>query len=189
MKFHFSCISKRPEIFMDMCRHSFSGSVYIIFYHPKWNFISVKMTDTKFIPALSFKCTFALTQHPTGLHLFIPFQINYVHMKISCHFKILFRSKWPIWNPYRFEFHFDSVPVNTSKELTEHLRFSTEIKSHTGLSSFRLSCERTLKFVVKVWNGSMKKCNYGKTVIFFEKLQNPNYRTRHPQSTFPWLHD
>ena len=120
MKFHFSCISKRPEIFMDMCRHSFSGSVHIIFYHPKWNFISVKMTDTKFIPALSFKCTFALTQHPTGLRLFIPFQINYLHMKISCHFKILFRSKWPIWNPYRFEFHFDSVPVNTSKELTEH---------------------------------------------------------------------
>ena len=41
-------------------------------------------------------------------------------MKISCRFEISFRSKWPIWNPYRFEFHFASIHVSTSKELTVH---------------------------------------------------------------------
>ena len=60
MKFRFGCISKRPHILMDMCRHFISGSVYIICYYPKWNFISVKMTDMKPIPALSFKRTCAL---------------------------------------------------------------------------------------------------------------------------------
>ena len=42
------------------CRHFISGSVCIIFYHPKWNFISVKMTDMKSISALSFTRTCAL---------------------------------------------------------------------------------------------------------------------------------
>ena len=60
MKFRFGCISKRPHILMDMCRHFISGSVYMIFYHPKWNFISVKVTYMKSIPALSFKRTGAL---------------------------------------------------------------------------------------------------------------------------------
>ena len=60
MKFHFGCISKRPDILMDMCRHFISGSVYMIFYHPKWNFISVKMNNMKSIPAVSFKRTCAL---------------------------------------------------------------------------------------------------------------------------------
>ena len=60
MKFHFDCILKQPDILMDMCRHFISGSVYMIFYHPKWNFISVKMTDMKSIPALSLKRTCAL---------------------------------------------------------------------------------------------------------------------------------
>ena len=41
-------------------------------------------------------------------------------MKISCRFEISFRSTWPIWNPYRFEFHFASIHGNASKELTEH---------------------------------------------------------------------
>ena len=41
-------------------------------------------------------------------------------MKISCRFEISFRSKRSISNPYRFEFHFTSIHVNTSKELTEH---------------------------------------------------------------------
>ena len=35
MKFRFGCISKRPDILMDMCRHFISGSVYMIFYHLK----------------------------------------------------------------------------------------------------------------------------------------------------------
>ena len=63
MKFHFGCISKRPIILMDMFRHFILGSVYMIFYHPKWNFISVKVTHMKSIPALSFKRTCALKSH------------------------------------------------------------------------------------------------------------------------------
>ena len=146
MKFRFGWISKRPDILMDMCRHFISGSVHIIFYHPKWNFISVKMTDMKSIPALSFKCTCALNATSKSLRLFISFRVNYVYMKISCRFEISFWSKWPIWNAYRFEVHFASIHVNTSKELTEHQReISTEMKPHAGLSSFRLSCELTLR--------------------------------------------
>ena len=53
VKFRFGWISKRPNILMDICRHFISGSVYMIFYHPKWNFISIKMADMKSIPALS----------------------------------------------------------------------------------------------------------------------------------------
>ena len=102
MKFHFSCISKRPDILMDLCRHFISGSVGI-FYHPKWNFISVKMTNMKSISALSFKRTCALNA-TTSLRLFISFRVNYVHMKIQCRFDISFRSNWPVWKLYLFEF-------------------------------------------------------------------------------------
>ena len=86
---HFQCISKRPEILMDI-------SFGVVF-------------------------TYLITRN-----------------------ELLFSSKWSIWNPYRFEFHYASFHVNTNKELTAHLRFSTEMKSHTSLSSFRLSCEHTL---------------------------------------------
>ena len=85
MKFHFDCTSKRPDILMDMRRHFISGSVYMIFYHPKWNFISVKMTDMKSIPALSFKCTCALnTTSNESAVTFIASRVNYVHMRTSC---------------------------------------------------------------------------------------------------------
>ena len=101
MKFHFSCISKRPDILMDLCRHFISGSVGI-FYHPKWNFVSVKMTEMKSISALSFKRTCALNA-TKSLRLFISFRVNYVHMKIQCRFDISFRSNWPVWKLYLFE--------------------------------------------------------------------------------------
>ena len=120
MKFHFGSISKRPDILMDMCRHFISGSVYMIFYQPKWNFISVKVSNMRSIPALSFKRTCALKEHTASLCLFISFRVNYVHMKITCRFKISFWSKWLIWNPYHLEFPFTSIHVNTSTELTEH---------------------------------------------------------------------
>ena len=88
MKFHFGCISKRPDILMDMCRHFISGSVYMIFYHPKWNFISVKMTDMKSIPALSFKRTCALnaTSNESAL-------IHFVSGKLCSHENLM-----PVWN-------------------------------------------------------------------------------------------
>ena len=68
---HFGCVSKRPDILMDMCRQFISGSAYMIFYQPKWNFISVKMTDMKSIPALSFKLTRALNAISNESALFI----------------------------------------------------------------------------------------------------------------------
>ena len=61
-----------------------------------------------------------VSQHPTSLRLFVLFQVSYVHMNISCRFEISFQPKWPIQNPYHFEFHFASIHVNTSKELTEN---------------------------------------------------------------------
>ena len=113
MKLHFSCISTRPDILMNMCRYFMSGSVCMIFYHPKWNFISVEMTDMKSITALNFKraCALNATSNESAL----------IHsIQVSCGFEISFWSKWSIWNPYRFELHFTSIHVNTSKELTEH---------------------------------------------------------------------
>ena len=127
MNFHFGCISKRLDILMDTCRHFISGSVYMIFYHLKWNFISVKIKWNFILwliwnpyPHWVSNAHAQQTQHSTSLCLFILFGTNYVYMKISCCFEISFRSKWPIWNPYRFEFHFISVHVDTSKGLTEH---------------------------------------------------------------------
>ena len=88
MKFHFGCISKRPDILMDMCMHFISGSVYMIFYHPKWNFISVKMTDMKLIPTLSFKRTCGLYATSNEFML-----IHFVSGKLNSHGNLM-----PVWN-------------------------------------------------------------------------------------------
>ena len=101
MTFHFGYISKRPVILMDICRHFILGSVHLIFYHPKWNLISVKMIA----PAMSFKRACALNPISNESAL-----IHFVSGKFCS----------PIWNPYHFEFHFASIYVNTSKDLTEH---------------------------------------------------------------------
>ena len=109
MKFHFGCISKRPNILMDMCRHFISVSVYMIFYHTIWT-LCFKMTNMKSIPALSNMhiCTLSATSNKSALIHSVPGKL------------FSFWSKWPIWNPYHFEFHFTSIHMNTSKELTEH---------------------------------------------------------------------
>ena len=107
MKFNFGCISKRPDILMDI-----SFRVYIIFYYPKLNFISVKMTDMKSIPALSCKCTCALnaTSNESAL-------VYFVSGKLCLHENLM-----PVWN-------FISVKM-------------TNIKSIPFWVSFRLnSCE------------------------------------------------
>ena len=88
MKFYFGCISKQPYILMDMCKHFISGSVYMIFYHPKWNSISVKMTDLKSIPAMSFKHTCALNAISNKSAL-----IHFILGKFSSHENLM-----PIWN-------------------------------------------------------------------------------------------
>ena len=78
MEFHFDCISKR--YFDGLCRHFLSGSVYMIFYCTKWNFISVKKTYMKSIPALSFKrmCALNATSSESAL-------IHFVSGKLCSH--------------------------------------------------------------------------------------------------------
>ena len=96
MKFHFGCISKRPNILMSMCRHFISGSVYMIFYHPKKNFISVKMTDMKSTPAMSFKRTYALSTISIESVL-----IHFTSAKFCSHENLM-----PVWNFIdRYEIH------------------------------------------------------------------------------------
>ena len=113
MKFHFGCISKRPDIMMDMCRHFISGSVYNIFYHPKWNFISVKMTDMKSIPALSFKRTCALnaTSNESAL-------IHFVSGKLCSH-----ENLTPVWN-------FISVKMHDMKSIPFWVSFRLNSSEH-----------------------------------------------------------
>ena len=88
MKFHFGCISKWPDILMEMCSHLISGGVYMIFYHSKWKFISVKMTDMESIPALSFKrtCAIKATSNESAL-------IHFVSGKLCSHENFM-----PVWN-------------------------------------------------------------------------------------------
>ena len=88
MKFHFGCISKRPDILMGMCRHFISGSVYMMFHCTKWNFMFVKMTYMKSIPALSFKrmCALNATSSESAL-------IHFVSGKLCSHENLM-----PVWN-------------------------------------------------------------------------------------------
>ena len=88
MKFHFGWISKRSDILMEMHRHFYWGIVYMIFYHAKWNFISVKVTDMKSIPALSFKRTCALNETSNGYAL-----IHFVPGKLCSHENLM-----SVWN-------------------------------------------------------------------------------------------
>ena len=112
MKFHFGCMSKRPNILMDMCRHFISDSVYMIFYHKKRNFISVKMMNMKSITALSFKRTCALNATSNESVL-----IHFVWGKFCSHENLM-----PVWN-------FISIKM-------------TDMKSIPFWVSFRLnSCE------------------------------------------------
>ena len=84
MNLNFGCISKRPNILMEMYRHFISSNVYMTFYHPKWTFIFVKMTDIKSMPALSFKRTYTLNATFSWSENLIQFEIS-------------FQSKWSIF--------------------------------------------------------------------------------------------
>ena len=105
-----------------MCRRFISGSVYMIFYHPKWNLISVKMADMKSIFTMSFKPTCALNATSNRSNL-----ILFPSGKLCWHENFM-----PVWNliwikmtdmkSILFWVHFASIHVNTSKELTEHGR-------------------------------------------------------------------
>ena len=112
-KFHFDCISKRPDILMDMCRHFISGSVYMIFYHPEWNFISVKTTDMKSRPALSFKRTSALNITSNECVL-----IHFASGKSFSHENLM-----PVWN-------FISVKMNDMKSIPFWVSFCLNSCEH-----------------------------------------------------------
>ena len=130
---------------MGICRHFISVSVYIIFYHPKWNFISVKMTNMKSIPAMSFKLTCALnaTSNETAL-------IHFVSGKFCSHENLM-----PVWNfisvkmtDMKFIPFWVSFCLNSCKELTEHRSeiFNRNEVSYRFkfISPLMNSCERTL---------------------------------------------
>ena len=88
----------------------------------------------------------AYTQYPTSLCLFISLRVNFDHMKVSWQLEISFWSKWQIWNPCPFDFHFVSIHVNASKELTEYWSEIFNWNEILLMSLFRLSCERTPSF-------------------------------------------
>ena len=113
IKFHFSCISKRPNILMNMRRYFISGSVYVIFYHPKWNFVSVKMTDMKSIPALSFKRTCALNATSNGSAL-----VHFVSSKLCSHENLM-----PVWN-------FVSIKMTDMKSIPFWVSFCLNLCEH-----------------------------------------------------------
>ena len=60
MTFHFGCISKRPNILVDMGWHFISDSVYMIFYLPKMKFDICQNDRNEITPAMSFERTCAL---------------------------------------------------------------------------------------------------------------------------------
>ena len=70
-----------------------SGSVYMIFHHPKWNFISFKWPIWNPYLQWVLNTHAHYTQYSASLRLFISFRVNSVYMKISCRFKISFRTK------------------------------------------------------------------------------------------------
>ena len=142
MKFHFSCISKWPNILMDMSRHFISDSAYMIFYHKKWNFISVKMTDMKSIPSLSFKCTCALnaTSNESAL-------IHFVSGKLCSHENLM-----PLWN-------FISVKMTGMKSIPTEYRSEIFNRNET-------SCQ--FEFILSLmWKYS--QCGYGFHIGHFDR--------------------
>ena len=147
IQFLFEWISKGLNSLMGMCRHFILGSVYMIFYHPKLNFISVKMSDMKSIPTLSFKRTCALnaTSNKSALIQFVSGKLSHAGLKF--HFGqnggYEIDTVWSFISP---QFMWAQV----KSWLKTKVRISTEMKSHTGFSSFRFSCERTLTDHVEI---------------------------------------
>ena len=167
MKFNFGCISNRPDVLMDMCRHFISGSVYMIFCHSKWNFISVKVTDIKSISPLSFKRTCALiaTSNESALIHFVSGKVCSVENLIpvwvhfSSHVNIILLFTWKTRWGLKFHFgQFDRSELCTEVSFTmPEVMWTlimklphTEVKSQTGLSSLRVSCKRAL--IISPWN-------------------------------------
>ena len=103
---------KRPNILMEMCRHFIWGNVYMTFYHPKWNFIFVKMADMKSILALCFKRTSTLnaTFNQSAL-------IHFVSGKLCSHENLM-----PVWN-------FISVKISDMKSIPFWVHFASHVNA------------------------------------------------------------
>ena len=142
MMFHFGCISKRPDILMDMRRHFILGSVHIL--SPKMKLHFCQNDSNGITPAMSFKCTCTLntiSNEPALIH----FASGKSHAGLKFHFGQ--NDQYEIHTGLSFipsKFMWTQV----KNWLNTRVRFSTEMKSHAGLRSFRLSCERTLKFCI-----------------------------------------
>ena len=134
MKFHFCCISKRPHILMSMCRHFISGSVYMIFYHPKWNFISVKMTYMKSIPAKNFKRTCALDTISTESALIHFVLGKFCSHEISCRLKFHFgqNDRYEIHTILSFISPQNKEPFSLRNKLLKFNYFALKIKGLDG---------------------------------------------------------
>ena len=119
-------------------------------------------------------------KHPTSLRLFLSSRVNYVHMKTSCRFEISFRSKWPIQIHTVLSFILLQFMWTQVKSwLNTKVRFSTEIKSHTGLSSFHFLCECTHRYdsygfiiEIKTTTPNWKVSGYF-SVLLHQKTQMP----------------
>ena len=115
-------------------------------------------------PAMSFKRTCALNA-VTNESALIHFDSGkFCSYEISCRFEI----SWQIWNPYRFDFHFASIHVNTSKKLikTEMISWSkwnlipvwVHFSSHVNLLLFSV-----VFHVLRTWiaqGGSYESFSY-----------------------------
>ena len=77
-------------------------------------------------------------------------------MKIPYLLEMSFQSKLPIWNSHWFEFHFTSINMNTSKELTEH---QSEIFNQNEISYHTISYR--FEFILPLtWTYSFEKTKH-----------------------------
>ena len=66
-------------------------------------------------------------------------------MENSLRFEFSLRSSWPKWNLHRSEFHYAQVMWTVIKKLPHtEVKFYSEVKSQTGLSSLRVSCKHVI---------------------------------------------
>ena len=82
---HFCCISKRPDILMDMCRHFISVSVYMIISSPEMKFHFCQNDRYEIHTRNEFQTHMRIKHNFLRVCVY-SFRVNSVHMKISCRF-------------------------------------------------------------------------------------------------------
>ena len=83
----------RETSWFHKVRNFFSGSVYMIFYHQKWNFISVKMTKMNQQPQ-SCKQLQEIDQTSINIFHFARNEISCKHPLMLSIFNIAFTRRW-----------------------------------------------------------------------------------------------